>query len=675
MKEILWSWAGAGLFSVLLGIGFLTEVSAQPRTKTPLNVMTNIRVDTSEPRIALWQRLPLPQKELAYHLHLAAIAGRKILFQQNHRHGLFLKRFFDHTLAASKQSETETFLTASGFQEFLAYAAKFQDLASPYSPSNRKYVLRTVSPTQVRTLVRGFVRQAHERFPDQKIEEVVRLLTDPTYEVLRQPEDAQDELAETGGNLYAKGITSAEVRRALRAGLKLDLNCQIIRGANRRLKCQRQTTQTTGPVGEALREVVAELRLALPFAHTEHQRREIDYFIRYFRHGHISDFRRANIEWVRDRTASTVDFMMGFVEVYEDFNGRIGSWESYVQIVDPANTQVAQALASNAQYFEDQMPYGPWKKTFPENYSPPALMVYYFQEIASLRTSGYNLPNYDDIRRDVGAKNVIRLDLPGAAENPILRTVYEEAYRTFMPADLVEQALRYREKQWRVLVNLHEIIGHGSGIFDVRRYGPEEDPISALGAAGGSALEEQRADLAALVFAADPKLIDVGLYQDAAEAQTVRNVMYDTYVASLLLRLSQQETFSESHSRGHWLLVKRLLDAGAVEWVGPSNERQLLRVKNYEGFKAASSTLLAELQRIKAVRDETALRALLAQDAPLEAVNEPWARSTIAAGRGLALNAGVVSQPWRITRTSDPAERFRVETLGGTTLRSIAPYW
>ncbi len=105
--------------------------------------------------------------------------------------------------------------------------------------------------------------------------------------------------------------------------------------------------------------------------------------------------------------------MIGWVEFEGDFLTRMAAWESYVQIVDPEISRLAMALAHRAQEFENAMPYGAFKKKFPADYSPPALMVYYFQEISGFRSSGYNLPNFDDIRRDVGAKNIIRLSDAG----------------------------------------------------------------------------------------------------------------------------------------------------------------------------------------------------------------------------------------------------------------------
>lgn len=668
---------GIRLIAAVIGMIASADVTCAQGTnaRLPLPVMTQVRVSSSQPRIELWNQLSTREKNLAYHLQKAALAGRSILFEQNHRYGLLIRDFFRFLSDSQRIQNVRHLLGSRAHDELLAYAAKFHDLAGPYSPSNRKYVLSVVRPEQVRHLLGMYLRQIQNvRLSAAQKEEIVRLLTDSTYEVLRQPEESTDELSSTGGNLYEKGITSAQVQAALQAGLTSDLNCKIVRAetvtstSRGGLDCQRQTVRTPGVVGQSLRNVVAELRRARPFASSDHQGREIDAFIRYFETGNVADFRQANIEWVEDRTNSKVDFMLGFVEVYEDYMGRIGSWESYVQIVDPLTTRISQNLARSAQYFEDQMPYGQWRKHFPADYAPPALMVYYFQEIASMRSGGYNLPNFDDIRRDVGFKNVIRLDLPGQAEDPQNRAMYEQAYRAFMPTDLVESALQRRDLQWRVMVLLHEIIGHGSGTYDVTRYGPQEDPISALGAAGGSALEEQRADLTALVFASDSRLVEAGIYRDLVEAQATRHSMYDIYLASFLLRFSKERSLSESHSRGHWLLIKRLIDAGAVAWEGDLAHR-VLRVVDYDRFQNVSRDLLAELQRIKATRDEEALRNLLAQDAPLAAANQDWAQSAIARGAGLAYNAGVVEQPWQITR------QLRLRTLGNPTLLGASSHW
>jgi hypothetical protein len=367
--------------------------------------------------------------------------------------------------------------------------------------------------------------------------------------------------------------------------------------------------------------------------------------------------------------------MMGYVEVYQDYRAQMGSWESYVQIVDRDTTRESIRLAQNAQYFEDAMPYGDYRKTFPKDYSPPALMVYYFQEISSMHSGGYNLPNFDDIRRDVGAKNIIRLNLPGEDKNPELAKIRREMLDELMPAPLVERSLKYMDQARKTLVLLHEIIGHGSGTYDTTKYGKTEDPVGALGQLG-SALEEQRADLTALVFGADPRLVEVGIYKDQGEATVVRDVMYDTYLVDFLRHTSKERSLIEAHQRGNWLLVNLLIQGKAVEWVAKDGtsaatpENGVLIVRDYAKFQDISRGLLAELQRIKAVRDEAALKKLFAEKAPLEAIHEPWAKAIVLRGEKLAINSGSIEQPWRVTR----AGKFRT-LCEGLLLEDIAQTW
>lgn len=653
-----------GLLSGIMSVsGFGADVKPLPLPKT-------LRVESAGPRGTVWQKLAPKEKKLAQHLIEASQAGRALLFHQTHRHSLALRAMLETAFLSENQDDTKALLGDEGYRELLVYAAKFLDQGGPYASSNRKYLLSKVTAAQAEELFRLYAPAVD---PTAR-HEAVKLLTDPTFETQQFPESPDGANLElTGGNLYEHGITGAEVKAALDKTLKTTLNCRVVR-ARDGLGCETMTVKSPGIVGETLRKVVQSLRKARLYASTPEQGAEIDRMIRYFERGDVEDFRQANIAWVKDGARSTVDFMLGWVEVYEDWLARIGSWESYVQIVDPDVSKRAQALAKRAQYFEDNMPYGEFKKKFPADYSPPAIMVYYFQEIASYRSGGYNLPNFDDIRRDVGAKNVIRLPMPGEDLDPEVHGTWEETLKEFAPAGKVQDLLANRELIWQNIVLMHEIIGHGSGTYDVAKYPNNEDPISGLGALG-SALEEQRADLAALTFLGDPKLVEIGLYKDAAEALRIRNLGYDYYLADFLRRTSGQRTLTEAHQRGHWLFVHRLLQRGAAAWASkdgvaaPTPGNQVLVVKDYDKYYQISRELLGELQRIKAVRDEAGLKALFATEAPLEAINEPWAQAIILRGESLRINAGYVEQPWRIARDG------RYEGLGGKTLEAIAEFW
>lgn len=655
---------------IALNIALVSAHGISATIADPMPLPKQLRIEGSLPRKKVWDRLNKKQKKFAYHLMLAGLEGKKLLAHQIHRHSQRIRTFIFDSVSKKQLDKTQKILGEEGFQEYLVYCAKFLNQAGPYASSNRKYTLKKTPINKLNQLMASLAPKWSETTKD----EVLKLLTDPSYELQLYPENQEGTGLElTGGNIYEKGITGSEVKQVLDKSLKLNLNCRVTRQKSG-IDCEMQTTKTQGIVGKTLQKIVAHLKNAIPWASTELQKEQLKKTIEYFETGNVEDFRAANIAWVKDGANSTVDTMMGWVEVYEDWLARVGSWETYVQVADPEISKQAQALATHAQYFEDGMPYGTFKKTFPKNYAPPALMVYYFQERGSYRTGGYNLPNFDDIRRDVGAKNIIRLPLPGETEDPAFKEMVKEALSEYAPAAKVDALLQDRETIWKVIVVLHEIIGHGSGTYDESKFGKGVDPISTLGPLG-SALEEQRADLTALVFGGDKTLVEVGIYKNLDEAKRIRNGMYDYYVYDFLRRTSGQRTFTEAHQRGHWLFIKKLLEAEAIGWASKNGSEShtlqdgVLIVNDYEKFYTVSKNLLAELQSIKANRNEKGLKELFQKYAPLDEIDSGWAQAIIKRGENLKINAGYVEQPWKITPT------LQFKSLGDKTLESIAPFW
>lgn len=655
---------------IALNIALVSAHGISATIADPMPLPKQLRIEGSLPRKKVWDRLNKKQKKFAYHLMLAGLEGKKLLAHQIHRHSQRIRTFIFDSVSKKQLDKTRKLLGEEGFQEYLVYCAKFLDQAGPYASSNRKYTLKKTPINKLNQLMASLAPKWSETTKD----EVLKLLTDPSYELQLYPENQEGTGLElTGGNIYEKGITGSEVKQVLDKSLKLNLNCRVTRQKSG-IDCEMQTTKTQGIVGKTLQKIVAHLKNAIPWASTELQKEQLKKTIEYFETGNVEDFRAANIAWVKDGANSTVDTMMGWVEVYEDWLARVGSWETYVQVADPEISKQAQALATHAQYFEDGMPYGTFKKTFPKNYAPPALMVYYFQERGSYRTGGYNLPNFDDIRRDVGAKNIIRLPLPGETKDPAFKEMVKEALSEYAPAAKVDALLQDRETIWKVIVVLHEIIGHGSGTYDESKFGKGVDPISTLGPLG-SALEEQRADLTALVFGGDKTLVEVGIYKNLDEAKRIRNGMYDYYVYDFLRRTSGQRTFTEAHQRGHWLFIKKLLEAEAIGWASKNGSEShtlqdgVLIVNDYEKFYTVSKNLLAELQSIKANRNEKGLKELFQKYAPLDEIDSGWAQAIIKRGENLKINAGYVEQPWKITPT------LQFKSLGDKTLESIAPFW
>ncbi len=655
----------------LAGLSILFAFSALGTTFNPLTVPETIRITSSAPRKVVWDTLSVKEKKLASHLLAAADAGKFILLHQNHRHGLLIKNMLEASLSKKNLAVTKKFLGES-FPEYLNYTIKYEDQVGPYATSNRKYVLKKVSAAQIGTLFKLHAPKAKTG----AVLESIRLLTDPAYEVILKPENTSgDELENSGNNLYEHGITMAEVDEAVKKGLKSDVNCRIVRDGASGLKCQVQALNNPElplEVRAAMTKIVKHLKAALPYATTDQQSKQISSLIRFFEKGNVEDFRQMNIHWVKDGTSSKVDFMMGYVEYQTDYMTLIGSWESYVQIVDPKTTEMSVNLAKNAQTFENNMPYGQYKKTFPEGYSPPAMMVYYFQEISSFRSGGYNLPNYDDIRRDVGAKNIIRLELPGQDLDPATLKDRREMYEAFAPANKVDDIVSFWTQGRKTKVLLHEIIGHGSGTYNTAKYGPKEDPTTVLGSLGSS-MEEQRADLAALVFGADPIMVKIGMFKDQAEANRSRNAMYDSYNANFLRDVSKQQSLSEAHHRGHWLMMNIFLEKGAIKKASKGGAAQytddtvVYEIVDYDKYHEACVELLARIQNIKAERLEDDLKDLYAKYGALDAIREPWLQAIIRRGKDLAINAGTYEQPWQIVKGE-------VQTFGNLEREGIAPF-
>ena len=169
-------------------------------------------------------------------------------------------------------------------------------------------------------------------------------------------------------------------------------------------------------------------------------------------------------------------------------------------------------------------------------------------------------------------------------------------------------------------------------------------------------------------------MVEIRACKDATEAKLFRQLTYDMYLGDFLQRLSRDRTLAEMHQRGHWLFINKLLKAGAIQWVARDGgtmtpENQVLAVVDYDQFQNVARAVLGELQAIKANREEKQLKELFSEYAPLSAIEQPWAQAVIRRGEHLAINAGYVEQPWRVTAEG------KYEMFGGSTLESIAPFW
>ena len=361
-----------------------------------------------------------------------------------------------------------------------------------------------------------------------------------------------------------------------------------------------------GIYGPAIEKICAELELARKVAENDIQKRALGLLVEYYRSGDLRKWDEFNIEWVKD-TLGTVDFVNGFVEDYNDPLGRKGSWEGHVNIKDSKASERSAVLSANAQWFEDHSPVDArFKKTKVKGISAKVINAVCLAGDSYPATPiGINLPNADWIRRDYGSKSVTIANIShaydfSAQESPasvLTEFAWDEAE--------VARSKKYGSYASEIHTDLHECLGHGSG---------QLLPGVSATAMGeySSALEEARADLFGLYYAADPKLVELGIMPDA-EAYKAE---YDSFIRNGLMvqfnRVELGRPNTEAHMQDRKLISEWCFENG--EGVIERRHRDgktFFVITDYEALRGLFGKLLAEIQRIKSEGDYEAGKALV----------------------------------------------------------------
>ena len=360
-----------------------------------------------------------------------------------------------------------------------------------------------------------------------------------------------------------------------------------------------------GRYADDLREVVRHLEAAIPYA-SEPMAEALGALITWYRTGHPRDRRAYDIAWVADQD-SPVDTINGFTEVYMDARGAKGAWEALVYYVNPEKTEAIRTLAEHAQWFEDRMPWDPrYRKAGVRGITANAIdVVIEIGDAGPVTPIGINLPNDQTVREQYGSKSI---SLSNVIEAYDLSR--PPAYRSEFTWDEAEDA---RAERWGSLAgdmttNMHEVIGHASGQL-AERLGGNAQPFLRE---QYSALEEARADLIALYFIADPKLVEIGIF-DAADQPDIVRAEYEAYARNAILqlrRVREGNQLEQDHMRNRQMVVHWLIaNTEAIE-VRRRDGKTFNVVTDVEAFQAGVATLLAEVQRIKSEGDYDAARAL-----------------------------------------------------------------
>lgn len=551
-----------------------------------------------------FEQLSLRQKTLIYHLSEAALAGRDILFDQNGRYNLRIRDLLETVYRDYKGDRK-----SKDFQGLTLYLKRVWFSAGIHHHYGNEKFVPEFSEKWLRTTLASL---------NYKVEdEVLDAMFNPnTFKMRVNQKDGDDLVLTSAGNYYGHDVTQAEAEQFYAERkpsgdprpVMMGLNSRLVRGEFGFL--EERVWRVGGLYGTAIEQIVKHLEAAETFAENEQQAGVIRRLIEYYRTGDLRTFDHYSIQWLKD-TESLVDFVNGFTETYGDPLGMKASWESIVNFKDIAATERAHQLAVNAQWFENHSPVDArFKKKEVKGISAKVITAAILAgDLYPSTAIGINLPNSDWVRRDFGSKSVTISNLTSAYAKAAHGSGMDKEFIIDEPTR--QLVLKYGDRCDDLHTDLHECLGHGSG-----QLLPGTDPDSLK--SYGSTIEEARADLFALYYLADPKLVELGLTpnMDAHKAS------YYSYIQNgaltQLVRIKPGNTIEEAHMRNraliaHWVLEQAKSQKTAkpcVELVKQKG-KTFVRVNDYAEMRHLFGSLLAEIQRIKSEGDYEGARKLV----------------------------------------------------------------
>lgn len=554
--------------------------------------------------------LTLRQKTLIYYLSQASLLGRDILWDQNGRFNLRLRRILEavYTHFSGDRSSAD-------FAAFAVYMKRVW-----FSNGiHHHYGCEKFQPG----FTQEFLHQALEQLQAGHIalgysslealeQELFPVIFDPSVMPKRVNQAAGEDLLLTSAcNYYAPGITQAEAEEFY-AHQKAEGDQQhpIMYGMNSRLEraadgsLHENVWRADGMYGAAIRQIVQMLSRAIPYAENERQQSVIRKLIEFYETGNLAVFDAYTILWVEE-TEGEVDFTNGFTEVYGDPLGLKASWEGYVNYTDHQATRRAQALSRNAQWFEDHSPVDArFKKPQCRGVSAKVINAAILGgDLYPSSAIGINLPNSNWVRAEHGSKSVTIANLTHAYDEAARGNGFRNEFAD--SAQTVSMMDRYGSVCDDLHTDLHECLGHGSG-----RLLPGVDPDALK--AYGSTIEEARADLFGLYYLADEKLVELGLTpcQEAYKAQYYSYMMNG--LLTQMVRIQPGHQIEEAHMRNRALIARWTLEhyPQAVR-LSEQDGKHYVEILDYPLLRTAFGNLLAEIQRIKSEGDLQAARQMV----------------------------------------------------------------
>lgn len=562
-------------------------------------------------RVAGFDSLTLQQKKLVYYLSEAALQGRDILFDQNGKYNLQIRRLLETLYVHFTGDRTE--------EPFLALEVYLKRVWFS-NGIHHHYGCDKFVPGFSAEYLKNLILHTDVSLLPLESGETVEAMCDKLFPVIFHPEvmpkrvnqnDGED-LVETSAANYYEGVTQQEAE-AFYAAQKAqgDAEHPVMYGMNSRLVkkdgvIQEEVWKVGGLYGKAIEKIIGWLHWAEEVAENDSQRQVIRLLVAFYQTGDLKLFDDYSIQWLKD-TASRVDFVNGFIESYGDPLGMKASWESIVNFKDLEATRRTELISSNAQWFEDHSPVNPsFKKERVKGVSAKVITAAMLAgDLYPSSAIGINLPNSNWIRSVHGSKSVTIGNLTDAYNKAARGNGFREE---FVYSEAEKELLdNYADLTSDLHTDLHECLGHGSGKL---LPGVDPDALKAY----GSTIEEARADLFGLYYMADAKLVELGLLPDneAYKAEYYSYMMNG--LMTQLVRIEPGAQIEEAHMRNRQLIARWALEKGRdgqiVEWVKKAG-KTFVRINDYVRLRELFGQLLAEIQRIKSEGDFEAARALV----------------------------------------------------------------
>ena len=550
-------------------------------------------------QVPMFEQLSARERIFIYYLSQAALAGRDILWDQNNCYNLRLRRVLERVI-----NDFQGDRTTEDFQAFMVYAKKVFFA----NGIHHHYSMDKFKPCFTQAYWQELLRAVGCEKEGQELE---RIIFDPEYMSKRVLLDADKDLIVGSANNYYVGVTQKEVESFYKSvgngeqpSVSYGLNSTLIKGEDGVIR--EEVWKIGGKYSKELESVVYWLEQALSFACTLQQQKAMHLVIEYYKTGDLHLFDEYSIEWLKD-TESSIDFINGFIEVYGDALAYKASWEAVVEIVDKEACERTRKLADNALWFEQHAPIDSrFKKSEVKGVTARVMQVAMLGGDCHPATPiGINLPNAEWIRERYGSKSVTLDNITYAYDMAASSSgVLDE----FAASDEeIQLAREFGSLGSSLHTDLHECLGHGSGKM---LPGVTSEALRNY----YSTIEEARADLFALYYIMDPKMVDLGIMPSLEVAKAEYNSYIRNGLMVQLTRILPGNQLEESHMRNRQMIAAWVYEKGRaqgiIERIG-RNGKTYFMIHDYEGLRCLFGELLAEVQRIKSEGDFEAARTLI----------------------------------------------------------------